>query len=71
MPIIPKDELKDFTEEEIETKLFELKNDLLRERSLIASGGASENPGRSRAIRKTIARLLTLQQEKKKEGARQ
>lgn len=41
-------------------KLDELRAELLREHGVKAAGGAPKNPGRIRALRKTIARILTI-----------
>jgi large subunit ribosomal protein L29 len=51
------DEIRKMSREEKLRKLTELENDLLRLRTLIRSGGAIENPGMVKAIRKEIARL--------------
>jgi len=51
--------------QEREEKLQQLRNELAKERAAIASGTRPENPGRIREIRKTIARILTIQNEKK------
>ena len=45
--------------EEIDEKIKELRIELARIRASRAIGSPPENPGRSRAIRKTIAQLLT------------
>ncbi len=41
-------------------QLDELTAELLRERALISAGGAPENPGKSKELRRTIARLHTI-----------
>lgn len=40
-----------------------LKNELVRERALTSAGGSPENPGRIGEIRRTIARIKTIQHE--------
>ncbi len=47
-------------------KLRELRDELMHERGTAAMGGAPANPGRIRAIRTNIARILTVQREEKK-----
>jgi len=47
-------------------KLRELQDELMHERGTAAMGGAPANPGRIRAIRTNIARILTVQQEEEK-----
>ncbi len=61
MAILRSEEIREMSKEELDEKTLELKNELFRERSKIASGGAPENPGRISEIRRTIARILTLQ----------
>jgi large subunit ribosomal protein L29 len=46
-----------------EQRLIELKVELARIRTMIKAGGAVENPTRVRQIRKTIAQILTVQNE--------
>ncbi len=55
---------------ELEQNVIELKQELSKERSTIASGTKSENPGKIKKIRKDIARLLTLINEKEASDAR-
>ena len=38
---------------------------LLHERGVVTAGGAPEKPGRIREIRRTIARIKTVQKERK------
>ena len=45
--------------EEIQAKITELSGDLSKMKSQIRSGGAPENSGKIREIRRTIARLKT------------
>lgn len=61
MAILRSDEIRDMDSKELEEKVSELRNELLREKSKVASGGAPENPGRIREIRRTIARILTIE----------
>jgi large subunit ribosomal protein L29 len=49
--------------EERRNKLKELRNDLMHERGVAAMGGAPASPGRIRAIRSNISRLLTIIRE--------
>jgi large subunit ribosomal protein L29 len=67
MPIVRMNDIRKWSAEELEKKLEEYKSELLEQRALQASGGAIENPGRIKEIRKTIARILTVVNEKKLE----
>jgi len=44
-------------------KLKELRDDLMHERGVAAMGGAPPSPGKIRALRKNIARILTIMRE--------
>jgi large subunit ribosomal protein L29 len=62
------EEIRKMSERERGEELESLEKELLHERGMIATGGAPENPGRVRGIRKTIARIKTLQGEERREG---
>jgi large subunit ribosomal protein L29 len=64
MPIVRMKDIRKWSSEELEKKLDEYRSELLEQRALQASGGAIENPGRIKEIRKTIARILTVNNEK-------
>lgn len=69
MALLRTQEILEMTPEEREAKLKELQADLMYERGVAAMGGAPPSPGRIRALRKNIARLLTvLNQEETREG---
>lgn len=53
------EEVRDMNDEEKLERLEEFENELLRLRTLVRSGGAIENPGRIKEIRKNIARIKT------------
>lgn len=59
-------EIKTMSLNERGAKLRELQDELMHERGTAAMGGAPANPGRIRAIRTNIARILTVQQEEEK-----
>jgi len=46
-------------------KLSELRTELARMKTMIRAGGAVENPTRVRELRKTIAQILTIENEQK------
>ncbi|MEM4699793.1 MAG: 50S ribosomal protein L29 [Candidatus Nezhaarchaeales archaeon] len=68
MAILRVKELRKMSPEERARKLDELYAELRRLRAKSAAGGALENPGRLREIRKTIARILTIQREEELKG---
>lgn len=65
MAIFKIDEIRNMNEEEIAEELRKLESDLVRERGVVTAGGAPEKPGRIRDIRKTIARINTVKEERK------
>jgi len=44
-------------------KLREIRDELMHERGIGAMGGAPASPGKIKALRKNIARILTIQRE--------
>jgi large subunit ribosomal protein L29 len=62
-------DIRKLTPTEREKKLDELYNELSSIRIQIATGGGSDNPYKTRAVRKAIARILTVQHEEKAEAS--
>jgi large subunit ribosomal protein L29 len=65
MPILRVKEIRDMPSEERMKKLNELKTELVRLKTMIEAGGTVENPARIKELRKTIARILTIEKEQK------
>jgi len=65
MPILRVKEIRDMSSEERIKKLGEFKTEMLRLRTMIRAGGTVENPFRVRELRKTIARMMTIENEQK------
>ena len=65
MPILRVKEIRDMSSDERTKRIGELKTELVRLRTMIRAGGTVENPARVKQLRKTIARLLTIQHEEK------
>jgi large subunit ribosomal protein L29 len=63
MPILRVDEIRDMSQEEREERLQELRTELTKIKTMVKAGGSIENPGRSKSIKKTIARILTIMNE--------
>lgn len=66
MSLLKTSELRKMTPEEKSKKLEELRTELINERGVGAMGGAPVSPGKIKAIRKNIARLLTIMNEEAK-----
>jgi len=65
MPILRLKDIRAMSSNERSKKLDELKTELVRLRTMIKAGGSIDNPARVRELRKTIARILTIKNEKK------
>jgi large subunit ribosomal protein L29 len=67
MPIMRLKEIRGMSSEERTKKISELKTELSRLKTMISAGGAVENAARIRELRKTIARILTIEGEQKRQ----
>ena len=65
MPIIRIKEIRDMPHEDRLKRLGELQTELMRLKTMVKAGGSIENPARVRELRKTIARILTIDKEPK------
>ena len=63
MAILYSDEIRDMTPAERQAELEELETELLNANAVQAAGGAPENPGRVKELKRTIARIKTIQRE--------
>jgi len=63
VPILRVKEIRDMSAEDRRKRLRELQTELVRLKTMIKAGGAIENPSRVRELRKTIARILTIEGE--------
>jgi large subunit ribosomal protein L29 len=60
MPILRMQEIREMSSEDRDVKLQELRTELRKVRTMIKAGGAIENPGRTKVLRRTIAKILTV-----------
>jgi large subunit ribosomal protein L29 len=65
MAIIRLKDIVGMTSEDRADKLIDLRIELARIRTMIKAGGAVDNPTRARELRKTIAQILTVENEKR------
>lgn len=63
MTIIYPDDVRDMTEQERADELEQLETELLNARAVQAAGGAPDDPGRIKELRRAIARIKTIQRE--------
>ena len=57
-------ELKVMNEPELEKKLIELRKELMKINSQIATGTIPKSPGKVKEIKRTIAKIITINQQK-------
>lgn len=65
MPLMRVKEIRDMSSEERMKRLNEFRTELLRLKTMVKAGGTIEDPTRIRALRKAIARILTIEHEQK------
>ena len=65
MPVMRLKEIQGMSSEARAQKLVDLRVELARIRTMVKAGGAVENPTRVRELRKTIAQILTVENEHK------
>ena len=63
MPVLRMKEIRDLSSAERTEKLDEFRTELLRMKTMIGAGGTVENPARVKALRKAIAKILTVEHE--------
>jgi len=63
MPLLRTKEIRAMDEKARAEKLKDLRSELMHERGVAAMGGAPPSPGKIRAVRRNIARILTIIQE--------
>ncbi|MBU4535157.1 MAG: 50S ribosomal protein L29 [Euryarchaeota archaeon] len=67
MAILRSKEIQDMELDEIHKKLDELKAEYAKNVSKSSAAGVYENPGKIKELKRTIARVLTIINEKQKE----
>jgi len=66
MAILKIKQIKEMKDEDLKKRLNELRLELLKEQGNVKMGRPIKNPGRIKELRKAIARLLTVQNERGK-----
>jgi len=56
-------QIREMSREDQEKRLEEFRTELSKVNTMIKAGGSIENPGRVKALKKTIARVLTVMRE--------
>jgi large subunit ribosomal protein L29 len=65
VPILRLKDIRGMSAEERTKKISDLTAELARLKTMVRAGGAVENPTRIRELRKTIAKILTIENEDK------
>lgn len=65
MPILRMKDIRAMSPQDKRKRLDELRTELVRLKTMIKAGGSIENPARVRELRKTIARILTAENEER------
>jgi len=65
MAILRLKEIRDMPSEKRQETVNELRTELARLKTMVEAGGSIDNPTRIRQLRKTIARILTIETEEK------
>ena len=68
MSIAKVKDLRNMSADDVQKKLGEVQAELIRQKGKRTSGGAPENPGRMKELRRTVARIITIQKEMGKTG---
>ena len=67
MAIYRAKEVAQMSDTELVENIDKLRNELIEQRGKVSAGGAPDNPGRIRLVRRTIARMMT-EQNKRREN---
>jgi large subunit ribosomal protein L29 len=63
MSLLKTREIREMSDADRTVKLKQLRDELMHERGIAAMGGAPASPGKIRALRKNISRILTVIRE--------
>ncbi len=59
MAIIRSSEIRQLSDIELQEQMEKLRIELIQHYGKVSAGGSTENPGRIRELRRTVARLMT------------
>lgn len=68
MAIIRKKSMRKLEEKELDKKLTDMRLELAKQKASVKIGATVSSPGRIREMRKTIARSLTIKNERRIKG---
>lgn len=64
MPILRTEKIRDMDDQDLKDKMNDLRKELVEERGQIEIGGFADNPGRISEMRKTVAKIKTVLNER-------
>lgn len=64
MAILKTSDMREMGKDELQEKLNDLKKETIEEKGQIETGGFADNPGRMKEMRRTIARIKTVLNER-------
>ena len=70
MAILKVKQVREMKDTDLDKKLSELKLELFKEQGNVKMGRPIKNPGKIRALRRTISRVATIRHEKEKSGGK-
>ena len=65
MAILKTKQIREMKQDDLNKKSSELRLELLKEQGNVKMGRPIKNPGKIRALKKTIARVITIKHERK------
>lgn len=65
MAIFRAEEVRQFSDVELKEQMDKLKMELIQHYGKVSAGGSTENPGRIRELRRTVARMMTEQSKRR------
>lgn len=67
MAVVKMKELRDMSDQDLDNKLHDLRLELAKEKGKVKVGGASDNPGKIRAMKKAVAKIMTIKGQRSKQ----
>ncbi len=65
MAILRTEDIRNMNENELKEKIRDMKTEIMEERGQIETGGFADNPGRIKEMKRTIAKIKTVLNERK------
>jgi large subunit ribosomal protein L29 len=65
MAILRANDIRQLSDVELQEQLDKLRIELIQHNGKVSAGGATENPGRIKELRRTIARMMTEQNHRR------